>query len=195
MYKLILSTGLGDIADRDMNIADIVWTIKWESIVRDYKSDLDTYIWQPHRYPPPFAYARVFISTNNVPCVPRTLILFSSTRLLQSFRQQYESTSAMFKCIRSSAIGLLHGIYAIYRVAINEMKDFLQDVSRQIFDMVGIPASFPADADTTSIRLFRVEVIRRKRNSSIFYSLTIAERGPNWMWLVIWSSSTTLLKH
>ena len=122
--------------NQDEQGTDFVWTINWQYTVAKYKSDLDTYIWQPHCNPPPFCYSYLLVSTSNAPCVPRALILFSTARSLKSFRQQYDSTSTTFFCMQPSAIGLLHALYAVLKVALTETKVFLQDVSQQIFDMV-----------------------------------------------------------
>ena len=48
----------------------------------------------------------------------------------------------MFPRMQPSAIGILHAIHAVYSVALTETKEFLQDLSRQVFDMVGPPHEF-----------------------------------------------------
>ena len=114
-------------------------SIKWQHTVDKYHHDLDTYIWKPYGSPPPFCYASLFITRNNTSCVPRALILFSTARSLRTFRQQHDLICEKFSRVRWPAMGLLHTVYAVYGVALKETNDFLQDVSLQVFNMVGPP--------------------------------------------------------
>lgn len=139
--KLISYSVPNNLQDQEQH-AEFAWTIHWQYKVAKYKGDLDTYIWQPHARPPPFCHASLFIHTRGLLGVPRAAILFSATRSMKVFRRQYDLTYARFSCVQPSAIGLLHTIHAVYSVALAETKMFLQYVSRQVFDMVGI--AFPS---------------------------------------------------
>ena len=137
--ELTLNAGQIEIPDLDEDAIKISLSIKWQYTVTEHLGDLHTYVWQPYVSPPPFCYASLFISRNKTSSTPRALILFSTTRSLRTFRQQYDLVSATFSREYSPAIGLLHIVKAVYGVALSEMEEFLQHTSLQIFEMARLP--------------------------------------------------------
>ena len=136
-------------------------------MVAKYQDDLSSYIWQPYGSPPPFFSASLFVYGNDASSVPRALILFSTTRSLLMFRERYDSVSKVFSQIQSPAIGLLHTVYATFRVALTETKEFLQDVSLQVFEMVKLSINLKTDTDTLSPRLSKSKTpIKREISAS-----------------------------
>ncbi|KAL9009318.1 MAG: hypothetical protein Q9173_005640 [Seirophora scorigena] len=94
------------------NDLDLVWSIKWPDQLSKYNGDLGNYIWRPH-----------------------ALVMFSSTRLLQTFKKQFTSELPVFSSMTAHLIVLLHMIHAVFRVALSETRDFMQDARQQVFDM------------------------------------------------------------
>ncbi|KAI4113979.1 MAG: hypothetical protein LQ345_005152 [Seirophora villosa] len=94
------------------NDLDLVWSIRWPDQLSKYNGDLENYIWRPH-----------------------ALVMFSSTRLLQTFKKQFISERPVFSSTTAHLIILLHMIHAVFRVALSETRDFMQDAQQQVFDM------------------------------------------------------------
>ena len=135
-HELSLCRELDDISSQHDSVMEHTWTIRWQTTVAKYSSDLHTYIWQPHQSPPPFASAQMFVTKDKNACPPKTLILFSTSRSLKLFREEYELSNRIYSRLKPPAIALLHVICTIFSVAIGETKYFLHDTSRQIFDLV-----------------------------------------------------------
>ncbi|KAL8960297.1 MAG: hypothetical protein Q9193_002976 [Seirophora villosa] len=94
------------------NDLDLVWSIKWPDQLSKYNGDLENYIWRPH-----------------------ALVIFSSTRLLRTFKKQFTSDLPVFSSTTAPLHILLHMIHAVFRVALSETRDFMQDAQQQVFDM------------------------------------------------------------
>ncbi len=94
------------------------------------------YIWRPHSKMPSLAYADLYILTESPSLLPSALVLFSTTRALQTFRQEFTLQLPLFSAMPGPSIALFHLAHAVFRIALNETRDFMQDVEQQIFDMV-----------------------------------------------------------
>lgn len=127
------------------NDADLVRRITWPHGVTKYKGDLDMYIWRPHSKMPSFASADLYMLTKSPSQLSPALILFSTTRVLQTFKQEFTLQLPMFSPMSAPCIGLFHLTHAVFRIALNETRDFVQDVKQQIFDMVLHPINLTMD--------------------------------------------------
>lgn len=85
---------------------------------------------------PSLAYADLYIPTKSPSQLPSALVLFSSTRVLQTFRQEFTLQLPLFSAMPGPSIALFHLTHAVFRIALNQTRDFMQDVEQQIFDMV-----------------------------------------------------------
>ena len=114
-------------------------TLRWACIAPKSKGKLDTYIWQPFRKPPPFAYVKIFVSNREDPRNLRMRLLFYKRDSLTSFQQSY---APMY--MPPSADGVnwspasegLSAIVVVYRLALRETFEFLRQASRQIMALV-----------------------------------------------------------
>ncbi|KAL9631542.1 MAG: hypothetical protein Q9204_004186, partial [Flavoplaca sp. TL-2023a] len=120
---------------QDPNDDDVYWRIRWPHKVTPYKGDLDNYIWRPHGRTPSFAYADLVIPKRPTAQLPSILLLFSTARLLKTFKQHFASGLILFSSLRVPMLELLHVIYAVFRLALSETREFLQDIKQQLFDM------------------------------------------------------------
>ncbi|KAL8648492.1 MAG: hypothetical protein Q9226_005969 [Calogaya cf. arnoldii] len=114
---------------------DLLWSIKWPDRVAQYKGDLDNYIWRPHGKNPAVMFADLYIATPSSSRLPSALLLFSTMGMLHKFRQHLRSELPLLSSLSATSIELLHVIHAIFRIALRETRDFLQDARQQLFDM------------------------------------------------------------
>ncbi|KAI4091908.1 MAG: hypothetical protein LQ339_008025, partial [Xanthoria mediterranea] len=84
---------------------------------------------------PSLAYADLYILNQSPSQLPSALVLFSTTRVLQTFRQELTLQLPLFSAMPGRSIALFHLTHAVFRIALNETRDFMQDVEQQIFDM------------------------------------------------------------
>ena len=112
-------------------------TVCWQSTAPRYYSDLDTYIWQPFRSPPPFTYAKIFLLQNeNALRNPRVVLLFRHKSSLKSFRKKFHSSSEELSRDWLPMKDLMRAISALYDLAIADTLSFLRETSRDIHDLV-----------------------------------------------------------
>ena len=115
-------------------------TVCWQSTATTpkYKSDLDTYIWQPFRNPSPFTYAKIFVLHKDPTRNPRVVLLFQEKRSLHSFRKKFHSSSEQ-PPDNSNWVptkDLTRAIASIYNVAIADTLRFLKETTRDIHSLV-----------------------------------------------------------
>ena len=60
----------------------------WQSHAPQYKSDLDTYIWQSFGSPPKSAYANISIHDDRAPRNVRMILILKDEALMRDFREQ-----------------------------------------------------------------------------------------------------------
>ena len=121
-------------------------TVCWQSEAPKYKSDLNTYIWQPYKNPPPFTYAKVFILHKDLARNPRVVLLFQKNRSLHSFLKKFHSRSQE-PSDNSNWVptkDLTHAIASIYSVAIADTMKFLNQTFRDVHSLVRILPFFPS---------------------------------------------------
>lgn len=118
------------------NDLDLVWSIRWPDQLSKYNGDLENYIWRPHGKLPRIVYGDMYFRSSTSSRLPSALVMFSSTRLLQTFKKQFISERPVFSSTTAHLIILLHMIHAVFRVALSETRDFMQDAQQQVFDMV-----------------------------------------------------------
>ena len=121
---------------QDSNDDDVCWSIRWPHKVIRYKGDIDDYIWRPHGRTPSVGYADLFIPIRATHHLPSILLLFSTSRLLRAFKQQFASELVVFSSLPALMLELLHVIHAVFRLALSETKECLQDTKQQLCDMV-----------------------------------------------------------
>ena len=112
-------------------------TLRWACTAPKYKGELDTYLWQPFRRPPPFAYAKIFVSNREDPRNLRILLLFRNTDSDRSFRGSYAQTQHRGDV--ATWVPALDGGRAIivaYKNALKETSGFLKQASKQIMALV-----------------------------------------------------------
>ena len=132
---------------------------------------MNTYIWQPFRYSPPFAYARVFITNLRTPHIIRLLVLYKSSKSLASFRALNEvERGSESGDARAPTDELIHKISIIYGVILAEMLTFLREVAEQLSNVVCvviISSNVFILMEIHRNRLFEVEPIHEWRKLSI----------------------------
>ena len=158
---------------------DVYWSIRCPHKVTPYKGDLDHYIWRPHGRTPSVGYADLFIPIRSTPHLPTILLLFSTSRLLRTFKQQFASESVVFSSLLAPMLELLHVIHAVFRLALSETREFLQDTRQQLFYMVRYPPSLSSNALRSFKRLYKVAYDLRKRNIFTCCISTTAESTPS----------------
>ena len=112
-------------------------TLRWACTAPKYKGKLDTYIWQPFRNPPPFAYVKIFVSNREDPRNLRILLLFQNRDSRTSFQKSYaEKQTFAGHATWSSALDGASAIIVAYKHALREMSGFLRQASKQIMALV-----------------------------------------------------------
>lgn len=121
-------------------------TVCWQSRAPKYYSDLDTYIWQPFKNPPPFTYAKIFVLHKDLVRNPRVVLLFQQNRSLRSFRKKFHSSSeeASNNSNWVPTKDLTRAIASIYSVAIADTMKFLKETSRDVHSLVRFFPFFPS---------------------------------------------------
>ena len=112
-------------------------TLRWACTAPKYKGKLDTYIWQPFRRPPPFAYVKIFVSNRENPRKLRVLLLFRNTDSDRSFRGSYAQTQHLGDgATWVPALDAGRAIIVVYKNALKETSGFLWQASEQIVALV-----------------------------------------------------------
>lgn len=112
-------------------------TLRWACKAPKYKGNLYTYIWQPFRRPPPFAYVKMFVSNLGNPRNFRLLLLFRNTDSDRSFRGSHAQSQHLGD--GATWVPALDGGRAIivaYKNALKETSGFLTQASEQIMALV-----------------------------------------------------------
>ena len=126
-------------------------TLRWVGTAPKYKGKLDTYIWQPFRKPPPFAYVKIVVSNLEDPRNLRMLLLFQEKDSRTSFQKSYaESRDFTGGVTWSPALDGLCAIIIVYRHALRETSAFLRQASKQILALVrplNLTLMKPSDTD------------------------------------------------
>lgn len=120
-------------------------TVCWQSRAPKYYSDLNTYIWQPFKFPPPFTYAKIFILNKDLARNPRVVLLFQQKSSLRSFRKKFHTGSEEPSDNSNwvPAKDLTRAIASIYSVAIADTLTFLEETSRDVHSLVRLLLSLP----------------------------------------------------
>ena len=127
-----------DAMDGTSNPLPTEFTLYWQSKALRYSGDLDTYIWQPYRKPPPFTFVKLHIVNTETPQKLRMILLFNETRSLCDFRNRHQSVAGQQVATEawSSVTELARSILAVYETILSDMVDFLQCTSKEITRLV-----------------------------------------------------------
>ncbi|KAF6227877.1 hypothetical protein HO133_007605 [Letharia lupina] len=123
-----------DAMDGTSNPLPTEFTLYWQSKAPRYSGDLDTYIWQPYRKPPPFTFVKLHIVNTETPQNLRMILLFKETRSLCDFRNRHQSVARQQVATEawSSVTELARSILAVCETILSDMVDFLQCTSKEI---------------------------------------------------------------
>ncbi|KAL8756942.1 MAG: hypothetical protein Q9199_002585 [Rusavskia elegans] len=106
------------------------------TFLADFRATKSRQMARPDRIKmPSVAYADLYILTKSPSQLPSALILFSTTRVLQTFKLEFTLQLPVFSPMSASSIGLFHLTHAVFRIALNETRNFMEDVKQEIFDM------------------------------------------------------------
>ena len=112
-------------------------TLRWPFTAPKYKGEFDTYIWQPFRRPPPFAYVKIFISNRETPRNLRILLLFQNAGSDRSFRASYAETQHLGdRATWAPALDGGRAIIVAFKNALEDTSRFLRQASEQIMALV-----------------------------------------------------------
>lgn len=127
-----------DAMDGTSNPLPTEFTLYWQSKAPRYSGDLDTYIWQPYRKPPPFTFVKLHIVNTETPQNLRMILLFKETRSLCDFRNRHQSIARQQVATEawSSVTELARSILAVFETILSDMVDFLQCTSKEITRLV-----------------------------------------------------------
>ncbi|KAK0516506.1 hypothetical protein JMJ35_001109 [Cladonia borealis] len=108
-------------------------TLRWACTVPKYKGKLATYIWQPFRKSPPFAYVTIFVSNRENPRNLRIVLLFQNRDSRTSFQKNYgESQTFGGGATWFPALDGASAIIVAYKHVLKETSEFLRQASKQI---------------------------------------------------------------
>ena len=110
----------------------------WQSNHPRYKGDLDTYIWQPHRKPPPFNYVKFHVINRNTPQNLKMILLFNNTRSLCAFRAKHRELTEHRTAdeVWSPVIELVRSMLVLFQTISTDMVVFLQGSSKEVTRLV-----------------------------------------------------------
>ena len=112
-------------------------TLRWQDTAPVYRSDLNTYVGQPFREPPPFTYVTIFMLNKGEPRNLRVLLLFQSRLSLDAIRSVF--VKRCFEMISECwlpVVRVVSTVIAAFQVALYEIISFLKQVSKQIVVLV-----------------------------------------------------------
>ena len=116
-----------------------------------YKGKLNTYITQPFRKPPPFAYVKIFVSNLEDPRNLRILLLFHEKHSRTSFQKSHAQIRDFLGLLPwSPALDGLFAIIVSYKQTLREISEFLRQASKHIMALVSprdLTLMRPSDAD------------------------------------------------
>ena len=114
-------------------------TLRWACTAPEYRGKVHTYIWQPFRKPPPFAYVKIFVWNREDRQKLRILLLFHKRDSRTSFQESYAPISMRHLTDGVNWSPASEGLSAIiiaYRQALRETSEFLRQASTHIMALV-----------------------------------------------------------
>ena len=112
-------------------------TLRWACTAPKYKGRINTYIWQPFRKSPPFAYVKIFVSNREDPRNLRILLHFHDKDSRTSFQKSYgEPQTFAGGAIWYPALDGASAIIVAYKHVLRETSGFLGQASKQIMALV-----------------------------------------------------------
>ena len=124
-----------------ISLEPISFSLRWQSNAPKYKGDLDTYVWQRFRKPPPFIYVRIFVLNRDVPQNLRALLVFESIRSLEEFKSLHHNTLPSYQLCSDRVlphIALIDTFKAAYGVVLSDTIEFLKESTKQLTNLVEI---------------------------------------------------------
>lgn len=113
-------------------------TLYWQSKGPEFKKDLDTYIWQPYRKPPPFNYVKFYFFKNETLQNCRMILRFNDACSLCAFRSLHQEHTKQRVAGESwSPVSeLVMSISALFQMIVSDTNEFLRCCSREITRLV-----------------------------------------------------------
>ena len=110
----------------------------WQSQPPGYSGDIDIYIWQPYRKPPPFNYVKLHIVDDETSRNMKMLLLFNDSRSLCAFRTLHQELTKRRDTseIWSPDVELVRSISAVVETMLLDMAEFLQYSSKEVTTLV-----------------------------------------------------------
>ena len=112
------------------------WSMLWQFQSPDFSSDIDTYIWQPYRKPPPYSFVKIYILKNTSTDELCAFFLFDSIQSLQGFRFSCKLHESLFSGVNHVSFRLARYLYAAHQMILSNMIHFLDKTVKTLTAIV-----------------------------------------------------------